>query len=483
MTRSLIEYFRGAHSCIGRTCTARFTGIATAGLFLVLAGAQSVRADDYASKIVDGIPQPSLATSLAKTTGSSGYRKMLADKGFTFTFIYTNEVLRNVAGGVRRGNLFEGKVDAQFTIDLEKMAGFNGLTFYTNIFQLHRTRGPRHDFTGSLITVSNIEARSTTRLSELWFEQKFWGEKASLRIGQLATDQEFFIASFSDMFLNADWPAITASNLPGGGPAYPLSTPGIRLKYEPVKSVTLLTALLNGNPAPPGAGDPDRRNRHGVNFRLQDPPLWIGEAQVRYNQEAGLAGMVRIGAWHHFGKFDSLRFGTDGLSLASPLSNGTALRMRGGDGIYGIIDQQIYRPEGGGPDSGIGVFSRISKALPSNRNLIDFYIDGGIIFSGMIPQRPEDKFGATFIYAHISKKARQLDQDSGFLAGINRPLRSAELTAEISYQAQIIPGWILQPVVQYIHRPGGGDPHPADPTQTTRIKDAKLIGLRSIARW
>ena len=36
------------------------------------------------------------------------------------------------------------------------------------------------------------------------------------------------------MFLQSDWPTITAVNLPSGGPAYPLSTPGIRLKVDPV---------------------------------------------------------------------------------------------------------------------------------------------------------------------------------------------------------------------------------------------------------
>ena len=97
----------------------------------------------------------------------------------------------------------------------------------------------------------------TTRLSELWLEQSFAGGKASLKAGQLTADFEFFFSELSTMFLQSDWPTIAAANLPNGGAAYPLSTPGVRLKVDPVKNVSLLLAVLNGDPA--GPGPPDER--------------------------------------------------------------------------------------------------------------------------------------------------------------------------------------------------------------------------------
>ena len=95
----------------------------------------------------------------------------------------------------------------------------------------------------------------------------------------------------------------------------------------------------------------------------------------------------------YFPLFNDQRIDTLNLSLASPASSGIAARLRGDFGVYGVIDQQIYRPLGGDAESGIAVFSRIS-ASPSDRNLVDFYVDGGIVFSGMIAGRPNDKFGA-----------------------------------------------------------------------------------------
>ena len=50
--------------------------------------------------------------------------------------------------------------------------------------------------------MSGIEAQSTTRLYEIWLEQK-WGTKLALRAGQLAADTEFMTAKYMDVFTNS----------------------------------------------------------------------------------------------------------------------------------------------------------------------------------------------------------------------------------------------------------------------------------------
>lgn len=428
--------------------------------------------------LVDGIPPSSVATSMAANGDPTGSRKWLARHGITYGLIYTGEVLGNVSGGTRRGGLYEGKLEAFTAIDFEKLAGWRGLSFFGNAFQIHRTSGMRGEHFNSLITISNIEAVPSTRLSELWLEQKFFDDRFGLRFGQLAADTEFFVSDISKMFLSSDWPTITGANLPSGGPAYPLATPGVRLRFDPDKNWSALLALFNGDP-----GEQGIVNRTGTNFRISDPPLLMGEVQYRYNQRKdaeGLAGGIRLGAWQHFGKFDHQRFGTDGLSLAHPLSNGIARRFQGTSGIYGVLDQQIYRPEGGGPDSGVGIFSRIS-ASPSDRSLVNFFLDSGIVFSGMIPGRPDDRFGASFIYANISDQARGIDRDTIFYSGIEQPVRNYEMTIELSYQAQIVPGWTLQPTFQYVIHPGG---HISDPDTPGRsIRNGAIFGLRTTVAY
>jgi len=410
-------------------------------------------------------------------------RKWLSERGLTYSFVLTSEVLGDVSGGVRTGAVFQGKLETIVKADLEKMFGLRGLNFFANSFQIHNTGGIRRDHVGSFNTISNIEALATTRLSELWLEQSF-GDTFSIRFGQLAADAEFFISDYSVFLMTSDWPSITAQNLPSGGPAYPLSTPGIRLKFEPNKQLTFLAALFNGDPSGPGPEDAQIKNRYGLNFRVQDPPLLIGEAQYRYNQDKdakGLAGIWRLGFWHHFGDFDSQRFDTAGRSLADPLSNGIARKLRGTSGIYGVVDHQLYRPPGGDKDSGISVFSRAGISAP-DRNPVEFYLDGGIVFSGMLPKRPDDKVAATFLYSRISRDAAALDRDMIAFTGLPQPIRDYELNLALVYQAQIVPGWTIQPAFHYVFHPGGHVPDPNSPVPVA-IKDAAVFAVRSVITY
>lgn len=421
-----------------------------------------------------GIPSSSIATSLPANGDPSGIRKWLSERGITYGLVYTGEAFGSVSGGIRRGALYGGKLEGFVSANLEKLAGWQGLSFFSNAFQIHRTSGPRDQHFSSLITISNIEAVSSTRLSELWLEQKFFDDRFGIRFGQLTTDAEFFISDYSRMFVSSDWPTIMGANVPSGGPAYPLATPGVRLKFDPNANWSMLLGLYNGDP-----GNQATVNRTGTNFRINDPPLLMGEVQYRYNQDKesrGLAATLRLGGWHHFGRFDDLRFDHAGFSLADPLGSGIARQFRGTSGIYGIIDQQIYRPEGGGPDSGISVFSRIA-ATPSDRNLVTFFLDGGVVFAGMLADRPDDRFGASFIYAMMSDRARALDCDLIAFSGVAQPIRAYEMTIELSYQAQIKPGWTVQPTFQYIVHPGGHVPDPVSPGLA--IKSGALFGVRS----
>lgn len=71
--------------------------------------------------------------------------------------------------------------------------------------------------------------------------------------------------------------------LPSGGPSPPLAALGARLRVDITDNLTVLGAIFNGDSAGPGADDPQLRNRYGVNFRINDPPLALGEMQFLWN--------------------------------------------------------------------------------------------------------------------------------------------------------------------------------------------------------
>ena len=57
----------------------------------------------------------------------SGLRDDLLRRGITPLITYSADVVGNPIGGRRRGSAYAGQVNADFTFDLEKLAGLDGL--------------------------------------------------------------------------------------------------------------------------------------------------------------------------------------------------------------------------------------------------------------------------------------------------------------------------------------------------------------------
>jgi porin len=406
--------------------------------------------------------------------------------GIKFAATYIGEVLGNVSGGLQQGAVYDGRLNLAVDIDFQKLAGVQGLTFHANMFQTHGD-GLSRGYLDNYLVASGIEAQPSTRLYEMWFEQK-WGDKDKydVRAGQLAADTEFINSKYTDVFTNASlgWPAITSSDLPSGGPSPPLAALGARVRVNVNDNLTLVGGIFDGDAAGPGQGDPQLRDNAGINFRINDPPLVLGEAQFIWNGEKGdpgLAGKFKIGGWRHFGDFSDQRFTAQGGSLADPTSSGMPANLSGDFGVYSVFEQRLYRV-GNDLDRGIGIFARVSVS-PSDRNLIDRYADGGIELVGLSDIRPKDKFGVAFGYAHVSSRAQALDADFQQVMGPGWPTRSFESLVTAVYQYEVRSGWTLQPNFQYVVHPGGGATDPLGVNPGKPLKDAAVFGLRTVLKF
>ena len=435
----------------------------------------------------DGVPDPSIATSLPPEFGGLfGVRQALAKRGIQFGVNYIADGFGNTSGGLKRGVTYMGRGELVVDADFDTLVGLRGLTFHGNAFQIHGRGITRYNI-GALEPTSNIEATPATRLSEAWFEQDLFADKVNVRLGQFGADAEFLTSSNAGLFINGTfgWPAITAVNLPNGGPAYPLTTPGARVKVTVTPELSLLAAVFNGDPAGPrkpfGSADPQVRNNDGIRFRLRDPPFAISEGQYAF-RIGGLPGALNIGGWHHFGRFSDQRFSTDFLPLASPASNGLAQPRRGDSGVYGVFDQQLYAVPGSTDGDGIGAFVRVSVS-PNDRNAVSAYIDGGLNFTGVVPGRPNDSFGIAGSHVRLSSRLRAFDRDVAALTGQPTPIRSAESSIEATYLYNVVDGFGVQPTVQYVIRPAGGVVDPGDPAGLRRIHNAAIVGLRTQIRY
>jgi len=289
------------------------------------------------------------------------------------------------------------------------------------------------------------------------------------------------------MFVNTmfGWPMVPSADLPGGGPAYPLSALGVRFKARPIDPMTLLVGVFSGSPVHNNSvGDSQRINASGTSFPVNSGALVIAELQYSHpalgsmlyaDQKEALARVYKIGFWYDTEPFPDQRFDNTGLSLADPMTSGIAKNHRGNFSIYAVADQMVWQdPEES--DRTISLFARAMGTPLSNRNLIDFSLNFGMTFKEPFPHRDDDTFGIGLGFARVSSQAAALDRDTALATASFNPTRTSETFLEVTYQYAVAPWLQLQPDFQYVFNPGAGI---ANASATAKVKDEAVIGVRT----
>jgi porin len=398
-----------------------------------------------------------------------GLRPLLSKYGMTLSIVENSELFGNVTGGAKQGFEYNGLTTATLQLDTQRAFGLNGGLFNVSAEQIH---GGNLSATNlyTLQTASGIEADRATRLWELWYQQKF-GDSFDVKVGQQSLDQEFMVSQNASYFINTmfGWPMLPSADLPGGGPAYPLSALGIRGRAHIGDNFTLLAGVFNGSPDYRNVGDPQQENPSGVSFPTNGGVLAIAELQFTYpgsgtlvkaNEEDPLSRTYKIGVWYD----------------ANPASTGIPASHSGNYAIYAVADQMIWR--GADPDRNINAFIRPMFTPLEDRNLITWSLNAGLTMHEPLQGRDDDTAGLGMGVARVGSGARGLDGDTAlYNPGVYSPVRSTETFIEATYQYQIMPWWQLQPDVQYVFNPGGGIVNPYNPTQ--KISNEWVIGLRT----
>lgn len=421
-----------------------------------------------------------------------GLRPILAKYGITLAIQETSEVQGNLTGGIHTGAAYDGMTQVTVQMDTDRAFGWHGGTFNVSALQIHG-RNLSADNLLSIQTASGIEADRSTRLWELWYQQKFLDDdRLDIKLGQQSVDQEFMVNANGAYLINTmfGWPTVPSYDFPGGGPAYPLSALGVRARYKPSEVITLLAGVFNGSPSPSGnslccSGDPQMQNASGTNFPLNGGALVIVEAQYAYpsqgtmlraDQPDPLSRVYKIGAWFNTENFADQQYDNTGLSLADPNSNGVPRGHHGNWGFYATADQMVWL-DPAESDHNVNIFGRILVAPQADRNLVTFSLNAGVTLHEPFPHRDDDTFAIGMGFAKVSSAAASLDRATALFSGAYTPARSSETYIEMSYQYQVTPWWQLQPDVQYVFNPGGGIVNPNVPTE--KIHDEFILGLRT----
>jgi porin len=414
------------------------------------------------------LPMPSAAPN----AGENG-EMMKHPKSLSWTLTYNSDANADLHGGQRTGAAYLQRVGLIADADLGQLFGWQGAKAHASVHAING-RGLSANYIGNILTVSGLEAKPALRLFNLWIEQDL-GKGASLRVGQFTAAQEFMISATASVFVNSTfgWPGSFATDLPSGGPAYPLAAPGARLAAMLGKDIAARIAIFAGDPAGPGRGDPQRRDVHGFNsFRLSSAPFVIGEA-VRSVGGHDPALLLGAGVWIHFDRFDDLRFDGQGRSLASPTSTGEPLRHDRNVAAYAFADGRLWS----GGSRSLHAFVRAS-ASPSDRNPVDLYGDAGLSLRGPLRMRLDDTLGLSVGIARISPRLRALIRDRSAPSGVNEHAPACEAVVEVSYQLKLSPHFYVQPDLQWILHPAASLLSNEVPPQPARSR-AIIAGVRT----
>ena len=157
-----------------------------------------------------------------------GARAALKEKnGIDITLNYIGETFSVLSGGLNRGTTYEGRLEFSVDTELEKLIGWKGASTHFTVYQIHNGGSNVLDNVGSISDPSNIDALATTRLFTAWYQQTFYDDRISLRLGQLAADDDFILSPTAGGLINGTfgWAALFAADMLSGGPAYPVATP------------------------------------------------------------------------------------------------------------------------------------------------------------------------------------------------------------------------------------------------------------------
>jgi porin len=388
-----------------------------------------------------------------------GLKSALAARGVTVGIIDAENLLGNVMGGLKTGATMQGVTTMTLDIDTGRAFGLQAGTFHVSALQLHG-RPLSGFYLDNIQGANGDEGENATRLWELWFDQATPDGRFDLKLGQQSLDNEFMGSDYSALFVNtmAGWPVVPSVDLYGGGPAYPLSSLGVRGQFKPRDSVKILAGVFDDDPGG-GSFDEDQQalDPSGGRFNLNNGALWI--AEIQYATAAfGLPGTYKFGGWYDSGNFPDQEHDDN---------------HRGNYSLYGVVDQTVWRSAANAKHT-INLFGRIMGA-PDDRNHVDFGFNGGLTLTAPFPGRDDDQAGLDFGVAHVASKAA----DAIAATVGRRP--GAELLIEATYQAQATPWLLLQPDLQYVANPGGGIDDPADVRRG--LGDELVVGMRGTVRF
>lgn len=373
-----------------------------------------------------------------------GARTKLWEHGIKPKFLLLSSEYGNPYGGTEQGFTSYNMFCADLKLDTDKLVNLPGGEFHLG-FAVNFGTQLSQDVVGNVFPIQSADvAPPGPRLTDLSYTQSLFDGKLSLRAGRVSIDslygEEFAASAYFRSFTSVAFNAIPFAifyNSPGAF-GYPATTWGARAKVSPVEQFYAMAGIYNGDP------DVGLANRYGLDFTFNGPPFGIGEIGYRRNQAAtdtGLPGNLKVGGFVLGGsvpEYDS-EDSSDGRF-----------------GVYAVADQALVRFGEPSTDRHLGVFGSLVVAPYEAVSPMTYYFSSGLVAYGPLERRPKDFVAFGLAYGAYSSQLR-----SEQAATATTKPQVYEMTVELSYGIQVLPGLIIQPGAQMLVNPGGSPSTPS----------------------
>lgn len=390
-----------------------------------------------------------------------GNRKKLVEQyGINLEAFYFSALPTNLAGGLNTGTVYEGLLWASLDISTEKLLGLHGGHLYASMVWIHGNRFSQN-YSGDANLASLIDLPHSFRLLELFYEQKFWDDKLSIKLGQLSVDHDFIVPELYSNLSNITllnqtfyYPTVAFGIFDRafypvenhGLPSTPYAAPGIRFRLDVTPQFYLQTGLYGGAPD---------TTYHGVNFNLSGDEGVLAYFETGYKMNfgpdtEGLPASFKLGGYYHRDDF------VDNDAILSVFGLPASGDVHGGNyGFYFLAEQTLFLENGKKDPANQGLvgYARAAYA-PADRNFFDWGADGGLVYKGLIPSRDYDTTAMAFSYLSVSGDICDAQNKINRTFPGSFPNADFEAVFELSYKAQVTPWMTMHTSLQRIFHPG-----------------------------
>lgn len=376
---------------------------------------------------------PGSWTQLTAATGNwDGIRSDLSEEGVSVFGTYQSESAGNPVGGNSQQFRYTHNLALGVAMDLGRLANVSDTYFLASASE--RTGNSLSYDIPNFFQVQQIFGHQTIRLVDLALEHRFFDQKLDVVAGRINALDDFATSPLYCFAQNLGFCGNPLSiPVDASVPSYPGAAWGIRGRYDFTSELYSMTGAYDTY------GDFRSDKFHGVDFSL------------RHN--SGVAIMEEFGyspaPLRQSGYPNDFKLG--GLYDSEPRLQFKTGQMRGGTWQVYLTDQQrlLALPEGAAtPHSGLWGFLALTYA-PPKMNTLEYFADAGLLYFGLIPNRPNDELGLFGLFGQFSSDLRDSERASRL------PTMTHEAIIEANYMYNVTPSFTLQPDIQGVFRPEG----------------------------